>query len=108
MAQQIVFEGDVTLEYSAGDTDREILITEPATPETVTGDTVTGGYQPESLANYIARQLGFPSEVEFDGMLQKLRAQQAAGTYNCEERDATREGVRLRVTIDVLDPGTQQ
>jgi hypothetical protein len=105
MTQQIVFEGDVKLEYSAGDTDREIIITEPPTPETMTADVVTGGYQPEALANYIARQLGFPSNAEFDEMLQKIRAQQASGTYNCEERDATREGVRLRVTVEVLNPG---
>jgi len=97
MAQQIVFEGDVTLEYSAGDTDREINITELPT--------AVNDYQPESLANYIARKLGFPDEIEFDAMLQKLRTQQVEGTYVCNERDATREGVRIRVTVDVLDPG---
>jgi len=87
---QIVFEGDVRLEYSAGDTDRKIIIT---------------GSLTETLSNYIARQLGFPNEIEFDAMLQKLRAQQVGGVYNAEECDATREGVRLLVTVEVLNPG---
>jgi hypothetical protein len=42
--QMMTIECDATLEYSAGDTDREILITEsPAV-----------GGQPESLSNCIA------------------------------------------------------
>ena len=92
MAQMIVFEGGVTLEYSAGDTDRKILI--------------SGGEQSESLANRIARELGFPSEVEFDAMLQATWAQRASGDYVPGRTDATREGVQLRVTVEVLNPGT--
>ena len=56
---QFVFEGDVSLEYSAGDANREICITEP------------GDNQSQSLEDYIASQLGFPSSAE-------VRAQQAA------------------------------
>jgi len=96
MNQTITFEGDVRVEYSAGDTDRKILVADSSTPDTVPG---------ESLSNYIARQLGFPSDAEFDAMLRKLREQQAASTYNAEERDAVRTGVQLRITIEVLNPG---
>jgi hypothetical protein len=96
MNQTITFEGVVRVEYSAGDTDRKILVVESSTPDAVAG---------ESLANYVARQLGFPSEAEFDAMLRKLREQQVAGTYNADERDAERTGVQLRITIEVLNPG---
>jgi len=96
MNQTITFEGVVRVEYSAGDTDRKILVAESSTPDAVAG---------ESLANYVARQLGFPSEAEFDAMLRKLREQRATGTYNADERDAERTGVQLRITIEVLNPG---
>jgi len=89
---QFVFEGDVSLEYSAGDANREICITEP------------GDNQSQSLEDYIASQLGFPSSAEVDAMLQKVRAQRAAMycNYNPGETGATREGVRLQVTVEVL------
>lgn len=97
MNQVMMIECDATLEYSAGNTDREILITEsPA-----------AAGQPESLSNCIARKLGFPNETEFDMMLQNLREQQASGTYVADERDAIRKGVRLLVTVEVLDSGTE-
>jgi hypothetical protein len=106
--QQFTFEGDMRLEYSAGDCDREIQIAEPLASETATTEAVPGDYQPESLENYIARQLNFPSNTEFDAMLTAIRAQRASGAYEPTETDAVREGVRLKITVEVVDPGGNQ
>ena len=106
MNSSFVFEGNVTLEYSAGDSNREITLTEPPAP----GAAVDSAQpvESESLENYVARNLGFPSNAEFDTMLQKIRDQRQSGGYVCGETDATRENVKLRITVEVLYAGINQ
>lgn len=79
----IVYEGNVTLDYCSGDCNREI--------ELDTG---------ESLENYIANSLGFPTSAEFDEMLTKVRAAREAGQYDADT-DAKRN-VRVRITVEVI------
>ena len=109
MTQIFSFESDVSLEYTLGEGNREIIIVQPPTSETAALATNAGEYQPESLENYVARQLDFPSNAEFDEILCALRALEANGACPCPcsgRPDATRSGVRLRITVEVLETGT--
>ncbi len=90
MAESFVIEGSATLTYCAGDSERGVILTE-------------GGTQ-KPIEEAIAEKLNFPDNEEFDQMLQTIRDRRASSDpYPIgNEPDMVRQGVRLRVTVEVL------
>ena len=55
------------------------------------------------LESYIADNLGFPDDAEFDLMFQGLNELRKKGLRPAEGMpDFVREGTRLRITVEVL------
>ena len=95
-------EGEMTLAYFTGERDsKHVLLRDK--------DAVTDG--PEAVAvserrleAHIADALGFPSDTEFDEMFKNLDKLRKKGLRPAEgQPDGVREGVRLRITVEVLD-----
>lgn len=84
-------EGDITLAYMSDDPHgKHILIQKDG--------------EPVRLEEYIAQQLDFPSNFEFDAMMNRLDQLRGDGLQPAEgEPDITREGVKLRISVEVLD-----
>lgn len=82
----LVLEGPATLKYNCcGPNDRIIVIDD------------------EQLEQRIARELNFPDDDEFDSMMLRDQELGASGLAVAEgEPDVVREGVNLRITIEVL------
>lgn len=100
--KSFVIEGGVKLAYfSAEDQSRHVLV-ETADP-TATQGPDTLGSEPMRLETYIAKQLDFPNQAEFDAVykrLDELRRQGLRPAAN--EPDITREDMKLRITVEVL------
>jgi hypothetical protein len=81
-----VLEGPVALQYMCcGENDRKIFLDN------------------EQLEQTIAKELNFPNDDEFEEMMARDQQLGAAGLAVAEgEPDIVREGVNLRVTIEVL------
>lgn len=100
--KQMTIEGEVTLAYLIGERDdRQVLVRDENAP---TDGPATVPVSQRRLEALICEMLGFPNEAEFDAMYKKLdelrqkQLRPAEGTP-----DGTREGVKLRVTVEVLD-----
>jgi len=58
----------------------------------------------ERIENLIARQLGFPNDDEWDEMYQRMSSLRERGLAPAEgEPDIVREGVRLRIEVEILN-----
>jgi hypothetical protein len=92
--KEFVVEGEVVLGYHASDMsdrDRGVKIVQ------VDGSQV-------SLEALIARSMGFPNEDEFQAHFDRMEALRQQGVQPIDgEPDITREGVRLRIEVEVLD-----
>lgn len=109
---EFTIEGDVVLGYFAGepsDRDRVVRIKDnnddsqvdsPSVPPGVPdGESI--GTRVESL---IARSLGFPNDAEFQEMSRRMEALREQALQPAEGTpDITRENVRLRITVEVID-----
>ena len=96
-----VLEGDVSLAYFIGETDsKHVLIDDP---NAATDGPETVSVTQRRLESKICDELGFPNEAEFDIMYKKLQELREKKLRPVEGvPDGTREGVRLRITVEVL------
>ena len=78
---------------------------------TVEGDVTLGRFDDgnrvtidgERVEDLIARQLGFPSDEEWEAMSERLSSLRADGLAPADgEPDIVREGVRLRIEVEVI------
>jgi hypothetical protein len=97
----ITLEGEVKLAYFNSERDSKHILIQP---EGVPSDgPMTSPIGERRLESFIADQLGFPNDSEFDAMfrhlddLRKRGLRPAEGVPDCE-----REGVRVRITLEVL------
>lgn len=94
---QFVVEGDFTLAYFADDANsRHVLLEDDPSSDGL------GNHQ-QSLEMKIADELGFPNEEEFNEIFRKIDELREKGLRPAiGEPDGVREGVKLRITIEVL------
>ena len=98
---KIVIEGDVTLAYFTGHHNPRQVILNPPPP--VDGPVEVDDCECQRLESKIATELGFPNESEFDAMFEKLAQLREQGLRPAKgEPDLLREGMKLRITIEVL------
>jgi len=104
--KSFVIEGGVKLAYFSGeDQSRRVLVetAESAADATVQGPDTAGGPEPVCLETYIAQQLTFPNQAEFDAVYKRLEELRTQGLRPAaDESDITREGMNLRITVEVL------
>jgi len=105
--KKIVLEGDVTLAYFADeDNSKHILLKPEPTRDGPVANAVANADSPEGgerLEAKIANELHFPDDAEFDAIFQKLDEMQQNGMRPAKDTPTwTREGVRLRITVEVL------
>lgn len=87
----------LTLAYFSGeDQTRHVLVEPPA-------DSETPDMPAERLESFIARQLDFPNEAEFEAVYKRLDELRQRGLRPAEgEPDITRQDTKLRITVEVL------
>ncbi len=96
-----VIEGDVSLAYFVGEQDSKHVLIDDLNAATDGSETVS--ITQKRLEAKICNELGFPSGAEFDTMydnLQKLREKKLRPVEGVP--DGVREGVKLRITVEVL------
>lgn len=103
--KKFVLEGKVTLAYFADENDGKHILLKPQD----TGSKTTPGVDPSTLGTQerleakVADELSFPSDTEFDEVFEKLEALRADGLRpDVGVPIVTREGVNLRITVEVL------
>jgi len=97
----IVIEGEMTLAYFTGERDSKHILIRDENANTDGPAAVP--VSERRLEAYIADQLGFPNDVEFDEMFKRLDTLRQKGLRPAEgQPDGKRENVRLRVTVEVL------
>ena len=91
-------EGDATLDYFGdlpGGLDRRVRIMDDAEGASEEGS---------SLENVIAKSLGFPNEGEFDEFFRRMEALRERELQPADGvPDISRESVRLRITVEVIE-----
>jgi hypothetical protein len=102
--KRVVLEGDVTLAYKSSECHGKHVLVQP---DTSPDDSPVGGAMVGCdslhLEEFIARQLEFPNDAEFDGMIQRLDRLRNQGLQPADDvPDIVREGVKLRITVEVL------
>lgn len=100
--KRVVLEGDVTLAYKSSECHgKHVLVQEDQGQDAPGGAMV--GRDPVHLEEFIARQLEFPNDAEFDGMIARLDDLRSQGLQPADDvPDIVREGVKLRITVEVL------
>lgn len=97
----ITLEGEVKLAYFTSEHDsKRILLQDENAP---TNGPATVPASERRLESFICDQLGFPNDGEYDEMfrhLEDLRKRQLRPAEGVP--DFEREGVRLRITVEVL------
>lgn len=108
--QKFVLEGDATLGFFAREMDdRSVRMVPPSFEGGVNAPSLASIAGTESdpghrLETIITRALDFPSEAEFDAMFEQTNALREQGLQTVEGKpDITRENVRLRITVEVLE-----
>lgn len=95
---QFVMEGNFTLAYFADDANSRHVLLE--NDDSSSDEPVTHS---QSLEMKIADELGFPNEEEFNEIFRKLDDLREKGLRPAiGEPDGIREGVKLRITVEVL------
>lgn len=99
--KQVVLEGEVKLAYFSNEHDsRHILIRDE---NASTNGPAAVSVRERRLESFIADQLGFPNDAEFDEMFRRLDELRKKSLRPAEGvADFEREGVRLRITIEML------
>jgi len=99
--KQVVLEGEVKLAYFSNERDsKHILIRDENTP---TNGPTAVPVSERRLESFIADQLGFPNDAEFDEMFRRIDELRKNGLRPAEGvPDFERESVRLRITIEML------
>ena len=87
----------LTLAYFSGeDQTRHILVEPPA-------DAETPDMPAERLESFVARQLDFPNQAEFNAVYKRLEELRQQGLRPAEgEPDIERKDMKLRITVEVL------
>lgn len=99
--KQFVLEGKMALAYFIGERDSKHVLIEDKDAASDGPETVSTSQR--RLESKIADELGFPSDAEFDEMHQKLDKLRKKGLRPEEGiPDSIREGVKLRITVEVL------
>lgn len=88
---QFTLEGDVTLAYDSDSPHgKRVFIQDDG--------------HPVPLEEYVARQLGFPNDGEYDAMITRLDGLRQKGLQPMGgEPDIVREGVKLRISVEVVE-----
>jgi len=99
--KQMVLEGEVKLAYFSNERDsKHILLCDENAP---TNGPATAPVSERRLESFIADQLGFPNDAEFDEMFRHIDEMRKKGLRPAEGvPDYEREGVRVRISIEVL------
>jgi len=99
--KSIVIEGGVTLAYfSAEDQSRRVLVQLASPPQHLNAPDDS---DPVRLETYIAQQLDFPNQAEYDAVYKRLEELRQQGLRPAaDEPDIIREGQKIRITIEVL------
>jgi len=98
---KFVLEGEVSLAYFTGEQDSKHVLIEDKDAASDGPATVPSSQR--RLESKIADELGFPNEAEFDTMFDKLAKLRKKGLRPIEGApDGVREGVKLRITVEVL------
>jgi len=105
--KSFVIEGGITLAYFSGeDQTRHVLVQtadDDAAVVTADGSVPQELMTQERLESYIARQLDFPNQTEFDAVYKRLADLRAQGLRPAaDEPDITRDNMKLRITVEVL------
>lgn len=91
-------EGEAVLDYFSdqpGGLDRRVRIKD---------DTEGADEEGVGLEQVIAKSLGFPNEGEFDEFFRRMEAMREQGVQPADGvADITRESVRLRITVEVVE-----
>ena len=99
---QFTVEGEVDLAYFTGERDSRHVIIRPDESDdrpVAVGDSSAG----ERLETRIANALNFPNDAEFDAMFKRLEELREKGLQPADGKpDMIREGVKLRITVEVL------
>ena len=99
--KQFVLEGKMALAYFIGERDSKHVLIEDKDAASDGPETVSTSQR--RLESKIADELGFPNDAEFDEMHQKLSKLRKKGLQPAEGMpDSIREGVKLRITVEVL------
>jgi hypothetical protein len=107
MADMVRFqlEGEIALAYDASERyGKHVLVDVDGGPDDAREvPLVCGCGERIHLEEYIARQLGFPNDAEFDEMIKRLDELRSKGLQPADGvPDIVREGVKLRITVEVL------
>jgi hypothetical protein len=102
--KSFVIEGGVSLAYfSAEEQSRHVLVETADSAAAGQGPDTVGGPEPVRLETYIAQQLDFPNQTEFDAVYKRLADLRTQGLRPAaDEPDITREDMKLRITVEVL------
>jgi len=102
--KSFVIEGGVSLAYFSGEEQSRRVVVETSDSAAVTqGPGTPGGPERVRLETYIAQQLEFPNQAEFDVVYKQLNQLRTQGLRPAGgEPDITREDMKLRITVEVL------
>ena len=102
--KSFVVEGDVTLAYFVGgEMSRHVLLETPETLAQVQGPATSNRPEPVRLETYIAQQLGFPNQEEFDAVYKLIDDLRQKGLQLAPDEPAcARETMKMRITVEVL------
>lgn len=99
--KKFVLEGEVSLAYFADEQDSKHVLLKPKDGESDKVETASSGQ--DRLEAKIASELDFPSDAEFDQVFTKLDDLREKGLRPAEGVPiVSREGVNLRITVEVL------
>ncbi len=99
--KKFVLEGEMTLAYFTGENDSKHILIQDKNAASDGPETVARSQR--RLESKIADELDFPNEAEFDAMFAKLDKLRQKGLRPVEGvPDGVREGVKLRITVEVL------
>lgn len=99
--KQFVLEGKMALAYFIGERDSKHVLIEDKDAASDGPETVSTSQR--RLESKIASELGFPNDAEFDEMHKKMETLRKKGLRPAEGiPDCVREGVKLRITVEVL------
>jgi hypothetical protein len=98
-------EGEIALAYDANERyGKHVLVDVDGGPgEVPVAGADCGCGERMHLEQYVAQQLGFPNDAEFDAMIKRLDELRNKGLQPADGvPDIVREGVKLRITVEVL------
>ncbi|MHC4297945.1 MAG: hypothetical protein ACYS7Y_11630 [Planctomycetota bacterium] len=100
--KKFVVEGDVSLAYFAEESDSRHVLLKPEKSNASEGALVDSS-QGVRLEAKIANELNFPTDAEFDQLYRQLDDMRERGVRPADGvPNVTRDGVRLRITVEVL------